>query len=156
MQIYMGRPKSYKPEYAEQAVKLTKLGATDKQLADFFKVAESTVNKWKLDYPEFSESLKKGKKVADNEVEKSLFKRATGYSHPETHISNYQGKITLTELVKHYPPDTTACIFWLKNRDPKNWRDKPGLDEHEEATPMSITFEVKEAVSDIQVTNAKF
>jgi hypothetical protein len=47
-----------------------------------------------------------------------------GYSHPDVHVSNYQGEITVTPLVKHYAPDPVACIFWLKNRRPDLWRDK--------------------------------
>lgn len=47
-----------------------------------------------------------------------------GYSHPETHVSNYMGDITKTELIKHYPSDTVAAFIWLKNRQPEKWRDK--------------------------------
>ncbi len=119
-----GRPSSFKPEFAGQALKLAKLGATDSDLADFFGVAEQTVNNWKNAHPEFLESLKAGKGAADAEVAAKLFHRATGYEHEEVHVSNYQGAITLTPLVKHYPPDTTAAIFWLKNRRPDLWRDK--------------------------------
>ena len=121
----MARPSKYKEEFCGQATKLCRLGATDKQLSDFFSVTEKTLNLWKKKHPEFLQSLKVGKEESDNQVVRSLFERATGYSHPDTHISNYQGKITVTEIVKHYPPDTTACIFWLKNRDKENWRDRP-------------------------------
>ncbi len=53
-----------------------------------------------------------------------------GYSHPAVHVSNYQGDITLTPITKHYPPDTVAAIFWLKNRQPAKWRDTKHLDVH--------------------------
>lgn len=119
-----GRPTKYKKEYAEQAKVLCRLGAIDRDLAEFFQVKESTINNWKKDHPEFLESLKENKNYANKTVEQSLFNRANGYSHPDTHISNYQGKITKTKLTKHYPPDTAAAIIWLKNRDPDNWRDK--------------------------------
>lgn len=111
-----GRPTKYDPGYDEQVEKLCRLGMTDKELADFFEVSESTLNLWKLEHPTFSESLKKGKDESDSEVADKLYHRARGYSHKEVHVSNYQGEITLTELEKHYPPDTSACIFWLKNR----------------------------------------
>jgi len=123
-----GRPTAYKPEYVEQAKKLCLLGADDKALADFFGVSEKTINTWKNKYPEFFQSLKEGKTQKDSAVEKSLLERALGYTCPDTHISNYQGEITVTPIEKHYPPDTTACIFWLKNRKPDKWRDKQELE----------------------------
>lgn len=64
-----GRKSAYQKEYANQALKLCLLGATDKELADFFSVSEQTLNKWKKDYPEFLESLKKGKNIADANVD---------------------------------------------------------------------------------------
>ena len=123
-----GRPTKYQPEFAGQAEKLCMLGATDEELADFFEVVESTINLWKREHPEFSESVKKGKILADAQVAEKLFQRATGYSHPDTHISNYQGAITVTPVMKHYPPDTTAAIFWLKNRQRNKWRDKQEIE----------------------------
>lgn len=119
-----GRPSAYRPEFDEQAYKLCLLGATDKKLADFFGVSEQTLNAWKTAQPSFLESLTRGKERADAEVAESLFHRAKGYQHPEVHVSNYQGSITLTPLVKHYPPDTQAASLWLRNRQPLLWRDK--------------------------------
>ena len=119
-----GRPTDYREDYAEQAYKLALLGATDKDLADFFEVTETTINNWKLAHPTFFESLKKGKMVADATVAESLYKRANGYEHEDVDIKMYEGRIIETKLIKHYPPDTTAGIFWLKNRQPKQWRDK--------------------------------
>lgn len=119
-----GRPTDYREEYAEQAYKLALLGATDKDLADFFEVTETTINNWKLAHIKFFESLKKGKMVADATVAESLYKRANGYEHEDVDIKMYEGRIIETKLIKHYPPDTTAGIFWLKNRQPKQWRDK--------------------------------
>lgn len=76
-----GRPAKYKEEYDEQVRKLCLLGATDKELADFFNVCEATINNWKNKHPSFLESIKKGKHVADATVAEKLFHRATGYSH---------------------------------------------------------------------------
>lgn len=125
-----GRPTSFKAEYVELAYKFCLLGATDEQLAEFFNVAKSTINLWKQKQPKFLDALKRGKVVADASVAHSLYRRATGYSHPETHVSNYQGEITLTELTKHYPPDTAAAFIWLKNRQPDKWRDKIHIDSN--------------------------
>lgn len=126
-----GAPSLYRPEYADQAYKLCLLGATDAELADFFHVTEQTVNNWKKEHQEFFESIKKGKEVADAEVAESLFHRAKGYSHPETKLFMYEGAVISEEVTKHYPPDPTSIIFWLKNRQPKKWRDKQ---EHDHTT----------------------
>lgn len=120
----MGRPSSFTQETADQAYRLCLLGATDKDLADFFGVCEATINNWKQDHPEFLESITRGKTAADAVIAESLFHRAKGYEHPEVHVSNYQGAITLTPLTKHYPPDTQAASLWLRNRQPEKWRDK--------------------------------
>lgn len=124
METKTGRPSKYKPELDEQAEKLCRLGATDKEIAAFFGVRESTLNNWKLRHPSFVESLKRGKDEVDGLVEQSLFRRAMGYSHQSEKVFQYQGAIVRAKTVEHYPPDTTACIFWLKNRQPDNWRDR--------------------------------
>jgi transcriptional regulator with XRE-family HTH domain len=124
----IGRPTKYKEEYDDQVYKLCLLGATDKEIADFFEVSESTINEWKRDYKSFSESLKKGKWLADANVAERLYQRALGYEHPEDDIKAYMGDIIITPTIKHYPPDPTAAIFWLKNRQSAKWRDKQEVD----------------------------
>ncbi len=119
-----GQPTAFKPEYVVLAHNYCLLGATDKDLARLFDVTEATINNWKDKHPQFFESIKAGKDEADAKVAESLFKRATGYSHPDVHVSNYQGDITLTPLTKHYPPDPTSGIFWLKNRQRDKWRER--------------------------------
>lgn len=119
-----GRPTKYKAAYAKQVFKLCLLGATDDDIAEFFDVAVSTVNLWKLEHPKFSESIKAGKTKADAEVAESLRHRALGYSHADVDIRVVEGEIVETPITKHYPPDTAAAIFWLKNRQKKDWRDK--------------------------------
>lgn len=119
-----GRPSKYDEKYNEQARKLCLMGYTDKQLADFFDVAESTINKWKIDHEGFSESLKAGKEIADAEVTSSLFERAKGYSHIETKVFNNQGEIIAYDVNKIYPPDPISIKYWLNNRQPLRWREK--------------------------------
>lgn len=131
-----GRPTSFKPEYAKQAEKLCRLGATDADLADFFSVTFQTINNWKVQFPEFFESLKQSKQEADVRVEQSLYQRAMGYSCNEDDIRVIDNQIVITPTIKHYPPDTTAMIFWLKNRKPVEWRDKQEI-EHS-GMPMVI------------------
>ena len=113
----------YDENYNEQAYKLCLLGATDKDLADFFNVCEATINNWKLEHPTFLESLKMGKQSADANVAMSLYKRATGYDAPDVDIKVIENQIVQTPLIKHYPPDPTSMIFWLKNRRSKDWKD---------------------------------
>lgn len=119
-----GRPTKYKPEYPDQAGKLCALGATDAQLADFFDVSVSTINLWKVEHQEFSESIKVPKAQADERVEQSLYRRAMGYEHDEIDIRVVDHAIVQTPVRKYYPPDSTAMIFWLKNRKAGEWRDK--------------------------------
>ncbi|HTE27046.1 hypothetical protein [Flavitalea sp.] len=132
-----GRPTDYRTAFNKQAEKLCKLGSTDKELADFFEVTEQTINNWKVEHPKFFESIKKGKEIADAEVAEKLFKRATGYQHADVDIKMFEGQIITTPLTKHYPPDTAAAIFWLKNRQKDKWRDKQ---EHDIRTPDGLVI----------------
>ena len=120
-----GRPSAYRAEFCEQAYKLCLLGAKDIELADFFGVSEQTLNAWKHKHPKFLESLKAGKDEADAVIAQSLFHRAKGYSHDAVKIvaDAKTGAEHTVKYVERYPPDTTACIFWLKNRQKDKWRD---------------------------------
>lgn len=120
----MARPSKFKPEFIAQAEKLCRLGATDIEVADFFEVDVRTLYRWKGENEEFCQALKAGKDVSDERVERSLFSRATGYEHDEVDIKVIGGAVVQTPIRKFYPPDTTAAIFWLKNRRPAEWRDK--------------------------------
>ncbi len=127
-----GRPTRYKKSYDQEAYKLCLLGATDAQLADFFEVKEQTINNWKKAQPGFFESLKRGKIAADANVAQALYHRALGSSHPDVHISNFQGEITVTKITKHYPPDTAAAFIWLKNR--AGWKDRQDIEHSGDAS----------------------
>ena len=100
-------------------------GLTQQQIADNLGINVDTLIEYKKKYPDFSEALKKGKEVVDIEVENALLKRALGYT-----ITLYEEKVDKNGCVHnlkkdvHVPGDTTAQIFWLKNRKPKNWKDK--------------------------------
>jgi len=141
-----GRPTEYKPEYVEQAAKLCSLGATDDEMADFFDVHRATIYRWKLDYPEFCDAIKSAKEIADERVERSLYQKATGFDYTEEQaikikVEQYKEDVEVVEVRKHSPADTTAAIFWLKNRRPANWRDKIVLQGDEE-NPLIVRVRI--------------
>lgn len=133
-----GRPSGYKDAFVTQAEKLCELGATDEEIADFFEVNVATIYRWKNKHPDFCEALKAGKEKADERVERSLYQRAIGYTHDEDKIFNNNGEPMIVPTKKHYPPDTTAAIFWLKNRRKDDWRDKQEVENtHNLADPFN-------------------
>lgn len=123
-----GRPSSYRPEFAEQAHKLCVLGATDIELADFFGVERTTIWRWSQVHEAFCNALKAGKEAADERVERSLYAKAIGYTRDAVKILQHDGEPVLVPYREHVAPDTTAAIFWLKNRRPKQWRDRQDAD----------------------------
>lgn len=124
----MARPSKFKKEFVAQAEKLCKLGATDIELADFFEVDVRTLYRWKAENAEFCQALKAGKDEADDRVERSLFARANGYEHDEVDIRVIANEVVQTPIRKFYPPDTTAAIFWLKNRRAAQWREVKAIE----------------------------
>jgi hypothetical protein len=141
-----GRPPKYDPERTPvQAEKLCRqFGADDQALAEYFEVDVSTISRWKNEHPEFKEALRRGKDAFDTErVEQALLHRAIGYSHPEDDIRVVNGEVVITPTVRHYPPDTAAAIFWLKNRQRDRWRDKIEHDHGvQEDNPIVSLLEV--------------
>lgn len=126
----IGRPTAYKPEYVEQARQACENGATDVDLAELFDVSLTTIKTWKAKHSDFLAALKAGKEKADDRVERSLYEKATGYTFDAVKIfmpSNAEAPV-YAPYREHVAPDTTAAIFWLKNRKPEQWRDKR---EHE-------------------------
>lgn len=136
----MARPTKYKAEFVEQGEKLALLGLTDVQIGEFFEVDVSTIERWKLRHPAFCGALKAGKVIADGAVSRSLYQRAMGWEHQATKIfmveeierRHENGELieTITKreryvpYIERFPPDSTAMIFWLKNRRPDLWRDR--------------------------------
>lgn len=136
-----GRKSKFDPKMIKEAKDLAEQGLIDDEMAEYWNVTKQTLNNWKKDFPAFFDSLKKGKRVADEKVVMSLFQRATGYSHPDTHISGAGGYPRAIPIVKHYPPDVTAIIFWLCNRQRENWRSiNKENGYHNPKTPVSIDF----------------
>ncbi|MDQ6876869.1 MAG: helix-turn-helix domain-containing protein, partial [Candidatus Dormibacteraeota bacterium] len=117
----------YRSEFCDRARTLCERGARDIDLAAAFGVNVSTIYVWKNEFPEFREALNRAKDIADDMVEVALFRRATGYSYDTVKLNIIDGKVVETPVVDQFAPDTTACIFWLKNRRQKEWRDKQEL-----------------------------
>ncbi len=107
------RPTLYKEEYCEAVFKLCLLGATNEEMANFFNVSNETIKRWKKKYPKFSSAIKEGKEDADSNVAKSLYNTAMD-------------------------GNTTAQIFWLKNRNPTRWRDKQEIDVSGEVSVFKL------------------
>lgn len=120
-------------------------GLTDEQIAKNMGISTATLYNYKRDHKEILEALKRGKEVVDIEVENALLKRAKGYKYDEVtrelvSVKDKEGSIIGNELqvtkvvTKEVQPDTTAQIFWLKNRKPKEWRDKQEIDTNIKGT----------------------
>lgn len=119
-----GRPSKFDGIDQTQVEFLAKKGFTDKEFCAFFKVDEKSWNNWKNKYATFFQSLNDWKAQADKEVEKSLYQRACGFACPEEKIVVVNGQIERVQTTRHYPPDATSMIFWLKNRNKEEWRDQ--------------------------------
>lgn len=109
-------------------------GLTDEQIAHNMGISTSTLYEWKNAHSEISETLKRGKEVIDRQVENALLKRALGYEYEEIAEKFEGGVLTERKITKkQVVPDTTAQIFWLKNRKAKDWKDNPVYNADEDA-----------------------
>lgn len=116
-----GRPTLYKPEYAQQARERCLLGATNAELAATFDVARRTIDNWLAGIPEFAAAVREGRDGADTRVVLSLYQRAVGFRATVERTVLYRGEERTLASTVQYPPDTQACIFWLRNRRRAAW-----------------------------------
>jgi hypothetical protein len=115
-----GRPTTYRPEYAEQARKLCRNGATDREIADILGVCVRTFYRWRAEYDAFAEALKVGKEFADDRVERALYERACGYEYGDVKIFHPSGakEPVIVPIIVHVPADVGAAKQWLATRRP--------------------------------------
>ncbi len=134
----VGRPTVWDDRFIQIAKALAKLGATDLEVADALVVDIRTIYRWKLEHPEFAEALKIGKADADQKVQDSLYKLATGYSFDSVKVMLVDGEPEHVPVIEHVPPNAAAGIFWLKNRMPEQWRDTKNIKHDvEKDSPLS-------------------
>jgi uncharacterized protein YhfF len=116
-----GAPSKFKPEFTPHIEMLCRLGATDAEIAFACGVTRQTFHNWRTVHAEFFDTIMRAKAEADREVVASLFKRAKGYEFESLRMSKTGDPVVITD---HYPPDPTSAIFWLKNRNTREWRDR--------------------------------
>jgi len=152
----VGRPSTYRPEYARMAKAHCVLGATDVDLANLFGVSTWTIAAWSHQFPAFRDALRDGKSSWDDRVERSLAHRAIGYSVDTEEVKvTKDGEIIRYPVRKHFAPDVTACIFWLKNRRPDNWRDVYNYEHKgqiEDKTAAQLLEEIRKDVAELGIS----
>jgi predicted transcriptional regulator len=153
----LGRPTSFNAVIQERIVELAKAGATEVEIAKNIGVSDRTIRYWKKLHEEFVPALKEAKDVADQLVEASLFQRAIGYQRPAVKhfldkkqvYDEVTGAVSLKtvviehEYIEHHAPSEVAAIFWLKNRQPDRWRDKPEPAKPEDNGLTEIVYEAE-------------
>ena len=138
-----GPESGYKPEHCELARQVARLGATNEELADILGVCRATLQNWIRDHPEFREAIDQGKLVGDAKVADRLYQRAIGYERPAIRFfANKEGPPTEVKYTYHHPPDTTAAIFWLRNRRRADWREQV---EHRHTTSAELVMVLEAA-----------
>jgi hypothetical protein len=138
-----GRPSTFNKKIADIIVRLAGEGKTEDEIAKLIGVGKQTLYNWRAAQPDFRDAVKNAKAVADQLVMASLFSRACGYSQPSTKFFLHNGQVIREEYIENFPPDVTACIFWLKNRQPRKWRDTFKIDSETAQKPIGVTYQPK-------------
>lgn len=128
----VGRPTKIDKVDMELLEKLYRAGLSDEKVSEILGITRKTIYSWRKANKEFLHTIKDWKAEADEKVERSLYERACGYEHEIEELFFYAGKVIKVNTIKKYPPSEIACFFWLKNRNPEKWRDKPLDDEPDE------------------------
>jgi hypothetical protein len=142
----LGRPTAYKPEYCELAHNYCLLDATAEELAGFFGVTRGTINNWIASIPEFAAALREGRALADAQVARCLFGRAVGYNHKVDRTVLHRGEERTISNIAQYPPDTQACIFWLRNRRRQTWQERAVSEPDDEPDFIAMLDAARESM----------
>jgi pyrroloquinoline quinone (PQQ) biosynthesis protein C len=120
-----GRKSGFSEALQSRIVALVEEGKTLEQVGEVVGVSRQTIYNWLGQHKDLLYAVREARQVADELVEAALFSRALGYSHPEEKLFAHEGLVVDRQSVtKHYPPDTTAAMFWLRNRQPDRWKEK--------------------------------
>lgn len=153
----MGRPPVFNEIVQERICELARVGATDVEIAQSIGVSDRTIRYWKKLHENFLPALKESKDIADQLVEATLFQRAIGYQRPavkhfldkkkvtdeDTGETTYQTVVIEHQYIEHHAPSEVAAIFWLKNRQPERWRDKPEPTKPEDGNVTEIVYQTE-------------
>lgn len=114
----------HRQEILTEAKALGLAGATDFEITEEFGIDQRTLYKWRARDPQFAAALSLSKDIADSRIEASLYQKAHGYTYRSEDIRVVDGVVVRVPTITHVPPDTTAMIFWLKNRRRAHWTDQ--------------------------------
>lgn len=121
-------------------------GATDKEIAEAFGLSERTINRWKNEYETFKTAMEAGKEAADAKVERSLYERAIGYEEVEEKESvmeidkdGNRKPLKVRTVKKRILPDTMAGMYWLNNRQRKNWSQRQDVNVNSTNTNVDLS-----------------
>ena len=131
-----GPKTGYTPDCCDEARRACMLGATNEELAGLLGVSRATIHNWMEEFPDFRKAIEEGKVAADARVAEKLYQRAIGYERPATRFfANPDGPPTQVDYTYHHAPDTSAAIFWLRNRRREDWREQV---EHRHSTSHEL------------------
>ncbi len=140
-----GPKTKFNEKLGETFIRLSKEGKTLDEIAEIVGVTSRTLTNWMGKHQDLVLAVREARQVADGLVEAALFNRAIGYSHPATHFAAHEGCIISEDYKKHYPPDTQAAMFWLRNRQPKRWKEKTEGDVNVHTQVNTLTDEQLDA-----------
>lgn len=154
--------KVWRDDIPVRAYRLALLGLTNEELAVAFGISANTFSQWLRSRDDLRKALELGRQEADSRVVQSLYKKATGYTFEEDNITVSHGQVIVTRVQKYAHPETTAAIFWLKNRQKEKWADVWKLDQNvqisvqrKEADLSDLTTEELELMEKLGLQNFK-